>query len=103
MVKKNPDVYPTFAEQYTDETVMNNSLIVECGDRSRFIGYDDIYVQEADIYSYSYNTSFDGEGAKENMETESLSLLTVDAIPKDADCVIIYAPERLREVKTIYH
>ena len=129
VVKKNPDVYPTFAEQYTDETVMNNSLIVECGDRSRFIGYDDIYVQEADIYSYSYNTSFDGEGAitsaidyvvseelpqvyileghgeadlpasfqeqieKENMETNTLSLLTVDAIPEDADCVIIYAPE----------
>ena len=129
VVKKNPDVYPAFAEQYTDETVRNNSLIVECGDRNRFIGYDDIYVQEADIYSYSYNTSFDGEGAitsaidyvvseelpqvyileghgeadlpaslqeqieKENMETNTLSLLTVDAIPEDADCVIIYAPE----------
>lgn len=129
VAKKNPDVYPTFAEQYTDEIVMNNSLIVECGDRSRFIGYDDIYVQEADIYSYSYNTSFDGEGAitsaidyvvseelpqvyileghgeadlpaslqeqieKENMETNTLSLLTVDAIPEDADCVMIYAPE----------
>ena len=129
VVKKNPDVYPTFAEQYTDETVRNNSLIVECGDRSRFIGYDDIYVQEADIYSYSYNTSFDGEGAitsaidyvvseelpqvyileghgeadlpasfqeqieKENIATNTLSLLTVDAIPEDADCVIIYAPE----------
>ena len=129
VVKKNPDVYPTFAEQYTDETVRNNSLIVECGDRSRFIGYDDIYVQEADIYSYSYNTSFDGEGAitsaidyvvseefpqlyilegheeadlpasfqeqieKENMETQALSLLTVDTIPEDADCLVIYAPE----------
>jgi len=128
VVKKNPDVYPTFAEQYTDETVQNNSLIVECGKRSRFIGYDDIFVQELDIYSYSYSTSFDGEGAitsaidyvtteklpkiyileghgeaelpasfrdqieKENMETESLSLLTVDAIPEDADCVMIYAP-----------
>ena len=128
VVKKNPDVYPTFAEQYTDETVRNNSLVVECGGRSRFIGYDDIFVQEADIYSYSYNTSFDGEGAitsaidyvtteelpqiyvleghgeaelpasfqeqieKENMETQSLALLTVDAIPEDADCVMIYAP-----------
>ena len=128
VVKKNPDVYPTFAEQYTDEAVQNNSLIVECGERSRFIGYDDIFVQEPDIYSYSYSTSFDGEGAitsaidyvtteelpkiyileghgeanlpasfqeqieKENMETESLSLLTVDAIPEDADCVMIYAP-----------
>lgn len=63
VVKKNPDVYPTFAEQYTSETVQNNSLVVECGERSRFIRYDDIYVQEPDIYSYSYNTSFDGEGA----------------------------------------
>ena len=63
VVKKNPDVYPTFAEQYTSETVQNNSLVVERGERSRFIGYDDIYVQEPDIYSYSYNTSFDGEGA----------------------------------------
>ena len=128
VVRKNPDVYPTFAEQYTDETVQNNSLIVECGERSRFIGYDDIYVQEADMYSYSYSTSFDGEGAitsaidyvvseelpqiyileghgeadlpasfreqieKENMETQTLSLLTVDEIPEDADCVMIYAP-----------
>ncbi len=49
VVKKNPDVYPTFAEQYTDETVKNNSLVVECGERSRFIAYDDIYLSEPDI------------------------------------------------------
>ncbi len=30
VVKKNPDVYPAFTQQYTDETVQNNSLIVEC-------------------------------------------------------------------------
>ena len=59
VVKKNPDVYPTFAQQYTDETAENNSLVVECGDRSRFISYDDIYLQEADMTTYSYNTSFD--------------------------------------------
>ena len=117
-----------FTEQYTNETVQNNSLIVECGDRSRFIGYDDIYIQEADVYSYSYNTSFDGEGAitsaidyvvseelpqlymleghgeaelpatfseqieKENIEVSSFSLLTVDSVPEEADCVLIYAP-----------
>lgn len=63
VVKKNPDVFPTFAEQYTDETVYNNSLVVECGDRYRYIAYDDIYLQEADMYSYTYTTSFDGEGA----------------------------------------
>ena len=63
VVKRNPDVYPTFAEQYTSETVLNNSLVVECGDRSRFISYNDIYLEETDLYSYTYSTSFDGEGA----------------------------------------
>ena len=61
--KRNPDVYPTFAEQYTDGTVYNNSLVVECGDRSRYISYEDIYLTDASMYSYSYSTSFDGEGA----------------------------------------
>ncbi len=128
VVKKNPDVYPTFSQQYTSEAVQNNSLVVECGERSRFIGYDDIYVTDASMYSYSYNTSFDGEGAitsaidyvvseelpqlylleghgeaalpstlseqmeKENLEMQSLSLLTMNAVPEDADCVLIYAP-----------
>ena len=128
--KRNPDVYPTFAEQYTDETVENNSLVVVCGDRSRYIPLSDIYLTETDYSSYypSYSYSFDGEGAitsaidyvtnaeqpvmylleghgesalpstiagqveKENIETKQLSLLTVDQIPEDADCVTIYAP-----------
>jgi len=59
---KNPDVYPTFAAQYTDETVANNSLVVACGDRSRYIAYDDIYQQEVDYSTYSASYSFDGEG-----------------------------------------
>ena len=33
VVKKNPDVFPTFTQSYTDETVPNNSLIVESGER----------------------------------------------------------------------
>jgi ABC-2 type transport system permease protein len=125
VVKRNPDVYPTFAQQYTDETVPNNSLVVECGDRSRYISYNDIYL--SDMYSY-YNTSFDGEGAitsaidyvvsdelpqvyvleghgeaelptafseqieKDNIELNTFSLLTVDSMPEDAACVMIYAP-----------
>ena len=63
VVKKNPDVYPTFTQQYTSETVPNNSLIVECGDSSRYISYEDIYLTEADMTTYSYTASFDGEGA----------------------------------------
>lgn len=129
VIKKNPDVFPTFTEQYTSESVPNNSLIVESGERSRYISYNDIYVSESDMYSYSYTTSFDGEGAitsaidyvvtdelpqlyvleghgeeelpstfadsieKENIEVSTLSLLTVDEIPEDADAILIYSPE----------
>lgn len=129
VVKKNPDVYPTFAQEYTDEEVYNNSLIVECGKRSRFIGIDDIFLGQVDLSTYTYSTTdFDGEGAitsaidyviseelpqlyvleghgeaelpesllkqieKENMEINSLSLLTVDEIPEEADCIVIHAP-----------
>ena len=128
VVKKNPDVYPTFAEQYTDEEVANNSIIVESGDKSRYIAYDEIYVTTANMSTYSYDYSFDGEGTitsaidyvvsedfpkiylleghgevelssilseqlkKENIETESLSLLKTDEVPEDCDCIMIYEP-----------
>lgn len=128
VVKKNPDVYPAFAKQYTDETVSNNSLIVVSGEKYRYVPYSDIYVSQGSAYSHSYTTSFDGEGAitsaidyvvstelpivytleghgeadlpetfadqleKENIETKSLSLLTVDEIPEDAAALMIYAP-----------
>lgn len=63
VVKKNPDIYPTFTQQYTTEEVKNNSLIVECGERNRYIGFEDIYLSEPDMASGSYDVSFDGEGA----------------------------------------
>ena len=128
VVKRNPDVYPAFARQYTDETVSNNSLVVVSGEKYRYVPYSDIYVSQGSAYSYSYTTSFDGEGAitsaidyvvstqlpilytleghgetalpdtfasqleKENVETESLSLLNVDEIPEDAAALMIHAP-----------
>ena len=126
--KKNPDVYPTFAQQYTQDTVSNNSLVVVSGEKYRYVPYSDIYVTQGSQFSYSYSTSFDGEGAitsaidyvvstelpklylleghgesqlpesfqdqleKENLETESLSLLTVDEVPEDAAALVLYAP-----------
>ncbi len=128
VVKKNPDMYPTFTDQYTSEEVANNSLIVECGERSRFISYHDIYLTEENMTNNSYDVSFDGEGAvtsaidyvvseelpqlyileghgeaelstvfceqieKENIETTTFSLLSEDAVPEEADCVLIYGP-----------
>lgn len=128
VVKKNPDVYPTFTDKYTSEEVPNNSLIVECGDKNRYISYNDIYVTQTDATGYSSSSSFDGEGAitsaidyvisdklpkiyvleghgeaelpetfskqieRENMQTESFSLLNEDKVPEDADTILIYAP-----------
>lgn len=130
VVKKNPDIFPTFTESYTDEDVPNNSLIVESGDRFRYVSFNDIYETEPDYYSYTYSvTGFDGEGAltsaidyvvtedlpklylleghgeaalpdtfadsvdKANITTAALSLLTVDAVPDDADALMIFAPQ----------
>lgn len=79
VVKKNPDVFPSFAEQYTDEEVVNNSLIVESGERYRFISYDDMYEYETDYYSYTYNvTGFDGEGAI----TSAIDYVVTEDLPK---------------------
>lgn len=78
VVKKNPDVYPTFAEQYTSQQVENNSLIVECGERSRFIDYNDIYLSGADIMSYSNDMSFDGEGAV----TSAIDYVVTEELPQ---------------------
>ncbi len=129
VVKRNPDVYPTFAEQYTDDEVTNNSIVVVCGDRSRYIAYSDLYQIGYSYYGYATDEAFDGEGCitsaidyvisdelpvmyvleghgepelpdtfadsieKANIETEYLSLLTVDEVPEDADAVLIYEPE----------
>lgn len=64
VVKKDRDVYPTFAQQYTEETVMNNSLVVESGDKNRYISYDNIYQYDTGSYytTGSVSQSFDGEG-----------------------------------------
>lgn len=78
VVKKNPDVYPTFADQYTSEETPNNSLIVECGDRSRFISYSDIYLTEGNMSTNSYDTSFDGEGAI----TSAIDYVVTEELPQ---------------------
>ncbi len=130
VVKKDPDVYPTFVTQYGLDGATNNDLIVECGDRYTTVSASDLY--EYDYSSYyttgTYAIIFDGESnltsaisyvtsddlpkiyvltghgesslssdfetalEKENVEIEELSLLTVEAVPEDADCILIYGP-----------
>lgn len=78
ITKKNPDVYPTFTAQYTDESVANNSLIVECDSKFRYIPYTDIYLSDIDLSTYSAVNSFDGEGAL----TSAIDYVVSDILPR---------------------
>ena len=130
VVKKDPDVFPTFTQQYTD-SFTENSLIVEAGERYRYVDYNDIFVMDyASYYCYgTENWSFCGESEltsaidyvvsenlpkvylltghgesslsdsftsavkQQNIETAELSLLTLESVPADADCILINASQ----------
>ena len=128
----DPTEQPGFAKQYGIETLYRNSVLVECGERYRYIGNDEIYVQDYSMnystYSYDTTTTFNGEQKltsaisyvtsaslpkvylltghgeselsesfktaieNENMTCEDLKLLSLDAVPEDANCIVINAP-----------
>ena len=51
----DPDVYPNFAEQYSvSGTVYNNSLVIEKGNASRYIPYQDMYSSSANSSSMTF-------------------------------------------------
>ncbi|MDO5378506.1 MAG: Gldg family protein [Clostridia bacterium] len=131
----DPTQKPTFLDGYDLDIsrLYANSVLVECGERTRLVGYDEIYVTsyEMDYYSYNYTTttSFDGENAltnaihyvssgnipkvyaltghgetelsssiqtlieRDNLELDSLSLLSEDSVPEDASAVVIHVPQ----------
>ncbi len=81
VVKRDPDVYPSFASNYTDsDTINNNSLVVVCGDRYRYVDYYDIYVYDYTYYYYTgeYDVNFDGESAL----TSAIDYVTSEDLPK---------------------
>lgn len=49
----DPVRYPSFAADYTDQTVEDNSLAVVCGDRSLYIPYSDVWTY-SDYETYAY-------------------------------------------------
>ena len=77
-VLKDPVVNPKFVSGYTSGNISSNSLIIECGERSKVIDYQDIYLQEIDYDTYSYRiTGFDGEG----QITSAIDYVTSDDLP----------------------
>lgn len=77
--KKDPDLNPDFTNAYTDGEVYNNSIIVECGDKYRYISYEEMYeIGSTDYYSmYSSVDEFSGE----KLITSAISYCTTEEIP----------------------
>ncbi len=77
--KKDPVVNPNFASQYTSEQIYNNSLVVESGERSKYVAYPDIYVTDYSQYYTTGQTSttFDGEG----QITSAIDYVTSEKVP----------------------
>lgn len=131
LTRKDPDVYPGFAKNYTEGQIYNNSLVVESSQRYRYISYSQFYeYDDSDYYSTgNYSVSFAGEGIltsaidyvtradmplvytltghgeasfstsyrnaveKSNLELRELSLLSLEAVPADADLLLVNTPQ----------
>lgn len=73
---KNPTVYPTFYQQYTDTAPSMNSLIVASSLRSSVIDYGDIYEYSYDYTTYSQTLEgYDAEG----QITSAVQYVTMDS------------------------
>lgn len=80
VIKKDPIVYPNFAQQYTSDTIYNNSIIVASKDRSKYISYHDIYV--TDYSNYVDESTNKSEFNGESCLTSAIDFVTDDNIPK---------------------
>lgn len=78
VTEKDPTVNPNFASQYTSLKVSLNSIIVVCGEKSRYISYEDLYNTQTDYQTYSQTTEFVGES---NI-TSAISYVSGDTFPK---------------------
>lgn len=76
----DPVQNPTFAQQYTSESVTDNSLIVVSGERSQYIDYNDIYATNYDDYYTTGSVSYDFDG--EGLLTSAISYVTSNDLPK---------------------
>lgn len=60
---KDPVLYPAFTSQYTEDSVVENSVIVVCGDKNKIVSYNSMYETDYDYMTGSSTvTAFDGEG-----------------------------------------
>ncbi len=77
--KLDPAVNPGLYEQYTDE-YYDNSVLITCGDRTRYVSYTDIYVMDYEKYYASGEEEWIFQG--EDALTRSIYYLATDDVPK---------------------
>lgn len=122
--KRDPDLYPTFLEDYGVSPFYNNSLLVTLGSRYRYVGYYDIYPYDTEAQSFAgeqkltaalqfvtspslpkiYFTTGHGEESLPedfsqalegaNFSSETISLLSAMSVPEDAAALAILGPEK---------
>lgn len=81
LVYKDPDLYPQFASQYTEEEVTDNSFIVvnKENNRAKYVDNSDLYKSEVDYTTYqSTITAYDVEGQL----TSAIEYVTTENLPK---------------------
>lgn len=81
VVTKDPNKYPKFASQYTEENISAGSFIVvdESNGRSKYVDYQDIVITEFNYNTYQFDTvGIDLEGRL----VSAISYVTTDKLPK---------------------
>lgn len=79
LVYKDPSLYPEFASGYGENSLKNNSLIVESKKRYKVVSYGDLYKREVDYSTYTEKvTGYDGEGQL----TSAIAYVTSEEMPK---------------------
>lgn len=75
---KDPVKNPSFAKKYTSSEISQNSIIVVCGEKSKYIDYYDIYKTDFDYETYTKTSEFDGE----NCVTSAISYVVSTETPQ---------------------
>lgn len=79
--KADPDLNPTMIAENTSQ-FYENSMLVTCGDRSRWVDFYDIYVIQYDAETYYYTQQYDVDFAGENAITGAINYVVNAEFPK---------------------
>jgi len=80
VMKKDPNVDPTFVQKYFSEDVQDNSLVVRSGEKYQSVPYSEIFIMDQMAYIMYGEQKFTFEG--ENALTGAIVYVTNENLPK---------------------